>query len=427
MVMKKLTFLLPLFTVLMFHFPASGQRDNRLHEVGVTSIIGNDSVESHKVEKVFKTNAPSAPNENGLPRFAIVGKDGKFYFGIGAQFLGEAVVDWGDEMPSPVLMVPAAITSASEGNRSSTRFGWQSSSIYMNFVAMPGDNDQVGIFFKANFMGNGNGFNVYHFYAKYRGLTAGYTTGVFTDAAAQPFTIDYEGPNGYPDLTLFTVYWQQSFKNNFSVAIGLDAPSASMTFGNLSSQVNQRIPAMPFYLQYAWNKCNSHVRLSGIVRPLQYRNLQLSKNKTLPGWGIQLSGITNVTDALSVQFNGVYGKGISNYIQDDNGLGLDAVEIAGTGKICTVASMGLTAGLTYALNPKLTLNSVYSHLLNSFHRASAIEGHTYRYGDYVSANLIYAVNKFVSTGIEYDYGHRCAVDGTSLHTNRLQCQLAVTF
>lgn len=425
--MKIFAKLLSFFTVILISLPASGQRDNRLHEVGVTSVIGNDSVELHKVENVFKTNAPSAPNENGLPRFAIVGKDGKFYFGIGAQFLGEAVVDWGDEMPLPVLMVPAAITSASEGNRSSTRFGWQSSSIYMNFVAMPGDSDQVGIFFKANFMGNGNNFNVYHFYAKYRGLTVGYTNSVFTDAAAQPFTIDFEGPNGYPDLTLFTVYWQQRFRNNFSAAIGLDAPLASMTYGNLSSKVNQRIPTVPLYLQYAWNKGNSHVRVSGIVRPLQYRNLELSKNKTLPGWGFQLSGMINVIDALSVQFNGVYGKAISNYIQDDNGLGLDAVEISGSGKISAVASIGLTGGVTYTLTPKLTFNAVYSHLLNRFHKNSVIQDATYKYGDYVAANMIFAVNKFVSTGIEYDYGRRCAVDGTSLHTNRLQCQLAVTF
>ena len=51
----------------------------------------------------------------------------------------------------------------------------------------------------------------------------------------------------------------------------------------------------------------------------------------------------------------------------------------------------------------------------------------YRYGDYVAANLIYSVNRFVSAGIEYDYGHRKDFDGGSLHTNRLQLQLAVTF
>ncbi|MDE6783552.1 MAG: hypothetical protein K2J17_07515, partial [Paramuribaculum sp.] len=225
----------------------SAQRDNRMMESGVTTVVGGKT-HADSVEKALKKNAPQAAGDNGLPRFALVGKDGKFYIGLGAQFLGEGVFTWGDNMPSPTLFTPSSLTPATPGNGGNTQFGWQTSSVYINFVAMPGSRDQIGIFFKGNFMGNNNSFSCFHFYAKYRGLTAGYTYSLFSDGAAQPMTLDFEGPNGYPSITLFTAYWQQNFTRHLSGAIGIDAPSASMTAGTTTRQINQRIPAVPLYM-----------------------------------------------------------------------------------------------------------------------------------------------------------------------------------
>lgn len=420
-----------LLSVLALLIPASSisvwaQRDNRTMETGVTTVIG-DNADSENVENTLKYNAPQSPNDNGLPRFVVVGKDRQFYLAIGAQFLGEGVFTWGDDMQSPTSFTPSSLIPSTPGNRGNTQFAWQTSSIYINFVAMPGTDNQLGIFFKGNFTGNDNTFNSYHFYAKYRGLTAGYTNSLFTDGAAQPMTIDFEGPNGYPYLTLFTAYWQQDFTKDFSGAIGVDAPTAAMSIGSATTQVNQRIPAVPAYLQYTWNDGDSHIRLSGIVRPLQYRDNKAESNRTLVGTGVQISGMTNVTGGLGVNFNAAYGSGIATYLQDDNGLNMDAVESTTPGKMTMVKTLGVTGGLCYAISPKVSTNLIYSHLLNCRPDDGIVAEDQYRYGEYVAANIIYNVNKFVSAGIEYDYGHRKDFDGSSLHANRVQCQFAVTF
>lgn len=425
--MSKTAILLAALTAGTLSFSAAAQRDNRHHENGVVSVINSDTIDVARVEKHLKANAPSSPNDNGLPRFTIVGKNHQYYIGIGAQFLGEAAFDFGDEMSSPLLFTPSAITPSTPGNRSSLGFAWQSSSVYLNAVAMPGTDNQVGLFFKGNFTGNNNAFNCFHFYAKYRGLTAGYTTSAFVDGAAEPMTIDFEGPNGYPFVTLFNASWQQKFTDNFSGAIGIDAPSASVTVGDKTSEVNQRIPAIPLYLQYAWDGGNSHLRLSGLVRPIQYRNLVSNKNATLTGLGVQLSGMAHLAGPLSVSYNATYGRGISNYLQDDNGLGVDAIASKDAGKMEMVKSLGVTGGLNCNFTSKLSGNLVYSHLTNWLPDNAEPQTEQYRYGDYVAANLIYNVNRFVSAGIEYDYGHRKDFAGTALHTNRLQLQLAVTF
>ncbi len=408
-------------------FSVSAQRDNRTMESGVTTILLNDGADSLSVEKTLKKNAPKSPNDNGLPRFAIVGKNKQFYLGLGGQFLGEGVFTWGDNMSSPLLFTPSSLTSATPGNGGSTQFGWQTSSLYMNFVAMPDTENQVGLFFKANFMGNNNSFNCFHFYAKYRGLTAGYTNSLFADGAAEPMTIDFEGPNGYPFINLFTAYWEQNFTKNISGAIGIDAPTASMTTNGSTEQVNQRIPAVPLYMQYAWNDGGAHVRLSGLVRPLQYRDLKAGANKTSVGSGIQISGMTNIVGGLSVNFNGAYGKGIGTYLQDDNGLGLDAVATTTPGKMSMVKTMGVTGGISYSFSPKVSTNLTYSHLTNWMPEDAVVSDGQYRYGEYVAANVMWNINKFVSAGVEYDYGHRKDLKGDGLHANRIQCQLAVTF
>ena len=408
-------------------FSVSAQRDNRHMESGVTTPLHNENANPEDVEKRMRENAPKAPNDNGLPRFALVGKDNEFYLGIGGQFLGEGVFTWGDNMPSATLFTPASMTPRTPGNGGNTQFAWQTSSIYLNFVAMPGTDNQIGVFFKGNFMGNNNSFNCFHFYAKYRGLTAGYTNSLFTDGAAEPMTIDFEGPNGYPFITLFTAYWEQNFTKDFSGAIGIDAPSVSMTTGPNTANVNQRIPAIPLYLQYAWNDGAAHIRLSGLVRPMQYRNLIEGENKTLIGGGVQLSGMTKLIGGLSVNANVAYGRGIGSYLQDDSGLGMDAVTSTEPGEMTTMKTAGATAGLSYAFSPKVTANVAYSHLRNGIPEKGKISTDKYRFGDYVAANVIYNINRFVSAGIEYDYGHRKNFNGEGLHANRLQCQLAVTF
>lgn len=409
-----------------YSFSAFAQRDNRLETDDVVKpLIGEAS--SAEIKEALQQNAPKTPNDNGLPRFAIVGKEHKFYLGIGAQFLGEAMFDFGDNMPSALDFTPSSITPKTPGNGGATRFAWQSSSFYMNFVAMPDNDNRIGIFFKAKFTGNNNGIKVSHFYGKYRGLTLGYTDSPFTDGDAMPMTIDSEGPNGSVSHSLFTAYWTQDFTKNFSGAIGIDAPSADITVGHSTSTVSQRIPAIPLYLQYAWDGGDSHIRLSGIYRPMQYRNVASEKNSTVQGAGVQLSGMFHIAGGLSAQYDATYGAGIGTYLQDDADLGLDAVATTDPGKMKAVKSMGLTAGLNYAITPKLSCNAMYSHLTNWLPEGAVVGSETYRYGDYAAANIIYTFNKFLSAGIEYDYGHLKDIAGQGLHSNRIQAQLAVTF
>ena len=143
--------------------------------------------------------------------------------------------------------------------------------------------------------------------------------------------------------------------------------------------------------------------------------------------GVQLSGMNQIYGPLSWNYNIVYGRGISTYLQDDTGLNLDAVPTTKAGKLEMVKNLGLTAGLNYKFSSKVSTNLVFSHLVNYLPDNADISTDTYRYGDYFVANVLYNFNRFVGAGIEYDYGLRKDFAGNILHSNRLQVQMSVTF
>lgn len=52
-------------------------------------------------------------------------------------------------------------------------------------------------------------------------------------------------------------------------------------------------------MQYQWDG-GSHVRLSGIVRGLKYRDLVAQRNYRVAGWGAHASTVFNLVDPLTV-------------------------------------------------------------------------------------------------------------------------------
>lgn len=57
------------------------------------------------------------------------------------------------------------------------------------------------------------------------------------------------------------------------------------------------------------------------MRNMYLHNLRTGNNTSLLGWGVQFSGTIKVAQPLRLFMNGVYGKGVTPYIQDLTGSG----------------------------------------------------------------------------------------------------------
>lgn len=404
------------------------------------------TVDSINVYNIMLENAPQNPSIKDVPRFTLVGKDSKFYLGMGANVKMVGDFDWGSPISNPNLFSPKDIPMASEeGNRSQTLFSVGQSNIYWNFVALPGSKNHVGLFFDIIFLGKSSTpvIQIHHLYMKYRGFTAGYVVSTFTDLKAEPYSIDFGGPNAMTLVRHPNIYYTAKFGKDkmWTAQLGLDMPDmASFTTGDGTSEVNQRMPDIPFFIQRSWAENKGWLRFSAIFRDLQYKNLKSYTVEEGPkvdlkgafGWGIKLSGRTPIAGGLSASWEAVYGKGISSYIQDLSGEHLDLVpysEAYKKGKLDAVKVWGAYGSLQYDFCKCGFINFTYSQVRSyadnygSSAGASAAWSSLYKYGQYVTSNLIFNVSSFAQVGVEYLWGRRVNYSEEQAHDNRLMLML----
>lgn len=430
--MKKLY--LPLFILSILSSAiavAQNESDSGYHSLAVKVKPLNDST---AYVSVLKENAPQLVNVKTVPRFAILGKEDKFYMGIGANIKAVALYDIGNPIANPNDFITSQIPmSIPPGNGAEFRFSAQQSNVYMNIVALPGQKDQLGAFVSFNFTGNDYTPSLAHAYLKYRDITAGYTYSLFTDIAASPASIDYEGPNAFTAVCHGMIGFEPFLdkEKNWKAGIGLDIPEYSFTNADKTSTVTQRVPDIPFYIQRYWADNKGWLRLSGIVRNLYYRDLVSDRNIDKVGWGIKASGTTPIAGGLSAYYQAVYGKGIASYIQDLSGLGMDLMpDPSDPGSLDTVETWAGFASLQYNFTPDLFCTATYSHVrtyANSYHDSTSGWNSQYKYAQYVLANVFYNVNSILQIGAEYIYGRRVDYNNSQAHDNRFQAMLQVSF
>ena len=394
----------------------------------VLKVNGQDTI----VLKVLEENAPKYFNAPGMPRFSVIGKEREFYLGIGGYIRGSMSYDFGNPIGSPIYFVTSAIPmDAARGNGSLVQMSAASSNLFFNFVALPHTDNKVGAYIDfgfANGMDN-YGFSLKAAYMTYRNFTIGYTTSLFTDGAAAAQTIDQQGPNAMTFLFNAVIDWQKNLGEHWKVGAGLEMPSVNATYGAYNYGVNQRLPDIPFYVQYGWKGGKGWLRLSGIIRDLQYHNAVVGENSSQLGMAVKLSGVSPLTDRLNLYSQTVFGKGIASYVQDLQGQGLDMVNVDGTsGKMEGVEVVGSYLGLQYLINERLSASATFSEvkcfLPDNF---QGERDDLYKEGVYFVTNLIWKVSPVLTTGVEYLWGSRKNMDGTLHHNNRVQASLRVNF
>lgn len=379
---------------------------------------------------VFTDNAPEG-FKDAVPHFAIFGKKGMFYLGIGGAVKATAGIDWGAPTDNPNELITADIFPVTAGNETKFNLSAMQSNLFVNFVAFPNSDNQLGAFIGMNFLNNYCPVLQYA-YIKYRGIEAGYDYSVFSDNGAMPPTIDYEGPNACTASPVPVVNYTYTFgkKKEWSVAAGLELPSPSITTTAHTASVNQAVPDIPVAVKYTWGDGGNWVKGSAIMRNIYYHNDRSGKNVDVVGWGVSLSGTTEIIHGLRGYWTGVYGHGVASLMQDCGGLGMDLSPVGDTNYLTAAKTWGAFGGLQYNFTDDIYCSASYSHIRNyakAWSGGSNPYPEQYKWAQYAVGNLFWNVTPIISTGIEYIYGRRVNVDGSQAHDNRLQAMLQVAF
>ncbi|MGL6021824.1 MAG: hypothetical protein ACRC0A_01765, partial [Chitinophagaceae bacterium] len=294
--MKKFLFLVVMGLSVMYIFAQDQHVNYKLPDGNQDLLfVFSEKNKDTAVVKVMIENAPRHFNAPGMPRFSIVGKDRKFYLGIGGYLRSTISYDIGNPIYSNCFFQTYNIPMNNlPGNKGLLQFGAQTSTININFVGLPGTKNQIGVYFSMN-LTNNYAPVLQNAYGKYKGLIVGYTFSLFTDIMAGPPTIDFQGPNSWTAVSNAVVDYQRNFGKHWGIGVGIEMPMSSYTTSpNITTTVNQLVPDIPAYVQYAWNNRNSWLRLSGILRNMQYRDLVSNINRNSIAGGAKISGSAGI-------------------------------------------------------------------------------------------------------------------------------------
>ena len=393
------------------------------------------AIDSTMICEKLESNAPQEFAIQGGPKFALMGRNGLFYLGIGGFVKGTVSFDWGNTMDNPNEFITSAIPmTRAPGDGGRFNASAMQTLVYLNFIGLPGKDNEFGGFIGLNFLNDYTPILQFA-YVSYLGIKLGLDYSLFSDPAAIPPTIDYEGPSSATTLQHAVANYTRTFGRHgqWKAGIGIEMPEVSVTEAANAVAVSQRIPAIPAYGQFSWNEGNSWLRLSGILRNMQYRDLTSARNVNRVGWGVELSGSAEIIPNLTGYWQGLIGKGIASYMQDCTDLGLDMMPAPDdNSRLDLVKAWGGYAALQYNFTDDLFLSATYSHVRTyapgyTSEGASTPWSEQYRYAQYAQGAFFWNINTLFQTGIEYIYGRRVDYSGASAHDNRLQMMLQVNF
>lgn len=381
---------------------------------------------SNVAQMYSRTNL--AFEDPAAPRFLFLDKKGEVALGIGGYLKAVGMYDFDGAVDNNDYITNLIPVHNDPAQRQ--RFGATAanSTIFLKLVTSPTKVGRVIVYIQTNFTGDngGYGLKLKQAYVSVGHVTLGKARSTFADGPAMAPTVDDQGPSGQVTAKNMLVRYTTSDYKGFSAAISAELPSVTYTNALSTKTISQRVPDIPIYLQYAWDKDNSHIRLSGILRQLSYRDLVDNKNRFETGWGIQLSAVANIVGGLGFFGHYTYGKGIGTYINDLSGENYDLIPSANRdGRLHAPGSAGWTAGLQYTFSDNFFVSASYSRA--QLYNTAGMTSDTYRYGQYIAANAFYNVWGDLRIGLEYLHGTRKDISGLSGKSNRIDAALQYSF
>lgn len=390
-------------------------------------LSGDTTNDNHRQNiSVMYSRANLAFEDPAAPRFLFLDKKGTVALGIGGYLKATGMYDMRGAVDNNGFYtnkIPVPVDPAFR-----ERFGATAnhSSIFLKLVSSPTKLGRVIVYIQSNFTGDGGnyGFKLKQAYMSVGHMTFGKARSVFSDASAMAPTVDDQGPAGQVSAKNMLIKYESASYGGFSGAISVELPDASYTEGVHTEAIAQRFPDIPVYVQYAWDGGDSHIRASGILRQLSYRDMLNAENHFRTGWGAQISAVSKVAGGLGVFGHYTYGRGIASYINDLADLGYDLVP-EGNGKLMAPRMAGWTAGMQYTFSSDFFVSASYSQA--RLYDNVELGAGCYDIGQYIAANAFYNPIPDLRLGVEYLHGIKKELNGLRGHANRVEAMIQFNF
>lgn len=431
-----------LLSILISHiatFNLSAAPDKNVRDIALDSTL-----KSHKIIFFGKGEEPSQDSTKNLiqkfyedqfrhfqdplaPYFLFMSKDNTLAMGMGGAVRMRGYYDWGGAIPSPGF-APYLIPMTPDPLRR-RYFGTTPAGTAL-FFRVIGTNKLLGdyqLYIETNFNGyQARDLHLKKAYAVINDFTIGYTNSTFSDPTALPPTVDASGPNAKMSATSVLVRWLHDFRKGFSVAASVETPSDQIeTVADKVAKVSQYIPDFSAFLQWKWGHSN-HLRLSGILRTLPYRNLITEQNHTKIGWGAQLSTIFNPVYPLTIYGMFNTGHGYASLGGDWLMGNYDLIHKPGNdGVLYAPLCMGGYAAVQYNFTPFVFASATFGG--TRYSPKYKVAEDDYKQGLYIAANVFWYLTPRISCAAEFNLGRRMNFSGEKRWARRVGAMVQMSF
>jgi len=367
------------------------------------------------------------------PQFIFATRNNRFALGIGGMVNLRTSYDFNGAMGN-IDFIPYDIPmTKGYSSRQRVMMDASTSKVFMKAIINSRLLGRVVVFTDMDFRG-GEQFTyiprLRSAYVQLCGLTIGRDVTTFCDLAAAPTTIDFQGPNAYNFAFNEMIRYEYSFlRRHLTVGVAAEMPSVNATYGEHFSSIYQRVPDGIAYLQFAWGENrSSHIRATGVIRDMYLHDNLRGRNTTQVGWGVQLSGHIDLGRWVDLYMNGVYGRGITPYIQDLSGSPYDfAYDPQNPERIQTMPMWGWQAAAQINIVPGVCwLSGGYSEVRLEKHNGYLTENQ-YHKGNYIFGNAFCNVTKNFTVAVEYLHGSRQDMSGKKGNANRVSLMAQYNF
>jgi hypothetical protein len=268
-----------------------------------------------------------------------------------------------------------------------------------------------------------------HAYAQVRNVLIGQTFSNFMDPDGFPDTLDFQGPNGMVSIRNPQLRYGMALSPSTTFYVSVEKPSSDITFKTpqFSSQPNAPSPDGAIRLRQEFER--GHFQVAAIFRSIAafVPTTPNPRVDSVFGWGVNVSTGVETFGKDNVIFAVAFGHGISRYLQDTSGLGIDAEPKLSTGLKATPA-VGVEAAYQHYWLKRLRSSAIYSYAAvdNTALFASAAPG-TYNHATYTGSNVIWNPFGSLNVGTEFLYGWAMEQNGQKANAPRIQFSAKYSF
>lgn len=268
-----------------------------------------------------------------------------------------------------------------------------------------------------------------HAYAQVRNVLIGQTFSNFMDPDGFPDTLDFQGPNGMVSIRNPQLRYGFALTPSTTLYVSVEKPSSDIIFKTpqFSDQPNAPSPDGAIRLRQEFER--GHLQVAAVFRSIAafVPTTPTAKTDSVFGWGVNMSTGVKTFGKDNVIFAVAAGHGISRYIQDTSGLGIDAEPNSSTSLKATPA-VGVEAAYQHYWLKNLRSSAVYSYAAvnNTAFFSSAAPG-TYNHATYTGSNLIWNPFGSLNVGAEFLYGWAMEQSGLKANVPRIQFSAKYSF